>query len=303
MSGPRAASVPRTGQHLSVHDLRSVLAGAVRERVAGPDGARRAQELWASPGTRWFAADRPIQRVHADAAMFVGGLRALLLQSLHPLAMAGVAGHSDYRRDPWGRLQRTADFLAATTFGPADQAEAAVARVRSVHRRVRGVAPDGRAYSAGDPHLLAWVHLVEVESFLASHQHFGEHRLDPDEADAYVADMAKIASALGVPDPPTTTAELRAARRRYLEELRSTAPARDAAWFLFVPPLPLAARAPYAVLSAAAVSLLPWWARLGLLLPPATPVADALVVRPAATAVVGVLRWALRDGVRAQPAA
>ena len=71
-----------------------------------------------TPGPRWFAEDRPIRRVHADASMFVGGLRALLLQSLHPLAMAGVAEHSDYRGDPWGRLQRTSTFLAVTTFGP-----------------------------------------------------------------------------------------------------------------------------------------------------------------------------------------
>ena len=286
-----------------MRDLRSALAGAVRSRVAGPQGADRARELLTAPGDRWFAPDRPIVRVHADAAMFVGGLRALLLQSLHPLAMAGVASHSDYRNDPWGRLQRTADFLAATTFSSSDQAEAAVARVRSVHRRVRGVAPDGRPYSAGDPHLLAWVHLVEVESFLASHQRFGERRLDPDEADAYVFDMARIASALGVPDAPTTTVELRAARRAYFDELRSTAAAREAARFLFTPPLPLAARAPYAVLSAAAVSLLPWWARLGLLLPPVTPVTDAVVVRPAATAMVGVLRWALRHDDPAAPAA
>lgn len=286
-----------------MRDLRSALAGAVRSRVAGPQGADRARELLTAPGDRWFAPDRPIVRVHADAAMFVGGLRALLLQSLHPLAMAGVASHSGYRNDPWGRLQRTADFLAATTFSSSDQAEAAVARVRSVHRRVRGVAPDGRPYSAGDPHLLAWVHLVEVESFLASHQRFGERRLDPDEADAYVFDMARIASALGVPDPPTTTVELRAARRAYFDELRSTAAAREAARFLFTPPLPLAARAPYAVLSAAAVSLLPWWARLGLLLPPVTPVTDAVVVRPAATAMVGVLRWALRHDDPAAPAA
>lgn len=278
-------------------DLRTALAGAVRDRVAGPEAPSRARELWGAPGPRWFAPDRPIVTVHADAAMFVGGLRALLLQSLHPLAMAGVAGHSDYRHDPWGRLQRTADFLAATTFGPADQAEAAVARVRSVHRRVRGLAPDGRTYSAGDPHLLAWVHVAEVDSFLASHQRFGKRRLSAEEADGYVADMARIAAALGVLDAPTTTRELRATLRAYRAELHSTRAARDAARFLLVPPLPLPARAPYAVLYAAGASLLPWWARAQLLLPPVTPVTDALVVRPAASALVGTLRWALEAPV------
>ena len=145
-----------------------------------------------APGDRWFADDRPIRRVHADASMFVGGLRALLLQSLHPLAMAGVAQHSDYRTDPWGRLQRTADYLAVTTFGPAVDAELVVARVRAVHERVKGTARDGRSYSAGDPHLLRWVHICEVDSFLAAHRVYGAEPLTRAEADAYVADMAIV---------------------------------------------------------------------------------------------------------------
>src|SRR5690349_14140808 len=108
--------------------LRSRLGSELFQRVAGPDGAQRNAEINAA-GNRWFGEDRPIRRVHGDAAMFVGGLRALLLQSLHPLAMAGVAQHSDFRHDPWGRLQRTSYFLAVTTFGPEQEAERAVARV------------------------------------------------------------------------------------------------------------------------------------------------------------------------------
>src|SRR5687768_18371438 len=82
--------------------------------VAGPDGPANRSRIHNSPGPRWFAEDRPIRRVHADASMFVGGVRALLLQSLHPLAMAGVAAHSGFKGDPWGRLQRTSHFLAVT---------------------------------------------------------------------------------------------------------------------------------------------------------------------------------------------
>src|SRR5690606_6725527 len=133
---------------------------------------------------------------------FVGGLRALLLQSLHPLAMAGVAEHSDYRSDPWRRLQRTADFLAATTYGPATEAERAITRVRNVHERVVGVARDGRAYAANDPHLLRWVHVAEVDSFLAANQRYGADPLVGAERDDYVRQMAVIARALGVPAPP-----------------------------------------------------------------------------------------------------
>lgn len=274
--------------------LRDAIASAVRSRVVGPGGGDRARALFATDGPRWFADDRPIRIVHGDAAMFVGGLRALLLQSLHPLAMAGVADHSDYRRDPWGRLQRTADFLAATTYGPADQAVRSCAIVRRVHERVHGVAPDGRPYAATDPHLLLWVHLAELDSFLSAHQRYGEHLLDQRGRDGYVADMAVVASAVGVLDPPTDELGLRQRLAAYRPELRSTPAARDAARFLLLPPMPLAARPPYAVLSAAAVALLPWWARLSLWLP-ITPVADAVVVKPAGRAIVDVLRWALRE--------
>ncbi|MCE0767204.1 DUF2236 domain-containing protein, partial [Pseudonocardia kujensis] len=140
-----------------VAGLRARLGADVFQKVAGTEGPDRRARIHAAPGPRWFAADRPIRRVHGDASMFVGGLRALLLQSLHPLAMAGVAGHSGYRGDPWGRLARTSYFLAATTFGPDAEARATIERIKAVHARVRGVAPVGRPYSAGDPHLLEWV--------------------------------------------------------------------------------------------------------------------------------------------------
>ena len=191
---------------------REWLADQIRARVIGNE-PRLTPELLAAPGPRWFADDSPIRVVHADAAMFIGGLRALLLQSLHPLAMAGVAGHSDFRTDPWGRLQRTAEFLAATTFAPADVAERAIAAVRTVHERVVGFAADGRPYAANDPHLLRWVHVVEVDSFLAAHQRYGSRRLSPAEADRYVHDAAVIARKLGSEEPPTTVARAAPAAR------------------------------------------------------------------------------------------
>jgi hypothetical protein len=105
-----------------LHMARSNLGRALFGMVAGPEGPNNRARFHEAPGPRWFGEDRPIRRVHADASMFVGGLRALLLQSLHPLAMAGVAEHSDYRGDPWGRLQRTSTFLAVTTYGTAADA-------------------------------------------------------------------------------------------------------------------------------------------------------------------------------------
>lgn len=276
-----------------VGDLRAWLSGQIRTRVVGADPDGRMEQVMLAPGERWFADDRPIRRVHADASMFVGGLRALLLQSLHPLAMAGVAQHSDYRTDPWGRLQRTADFLAVTTFGPAVDAELVIARVRAVHERVRGTASDGRPYSATDPHLLQWVHICEVDSFLAAHRAFGEQPLTAAEADDYVADMAEVAERLGVVDPPRSVAALRAVLGSYRPELHSSREARDAARFLLVePPLPLAARGPYAVLGAAAVSLLPVWARWPLRLP-YLPVTEHLLARPVGEALTRLIRWSL----------
>ena len=97
--------------------VRERLGSALFEQVAGSNGPQRRERIHHATGPRWFDEGRPIRQVHGDAAMFVGGLRALLLQSLHPLAMAGVAAHSGYRGDPWGRLQRTSYFLAVTTFG------------------------------------------------------------------------------------------------------------------------------------------------------------------------------------------
>lgn len=224
--------------------------------------------------------------------MFVGGLRALLFQSLHPLAMAGVAQHSDYRHDPWGRLQRTADFLAATTFGPATQAQRAVDRVHRVHRHVVGVATDGEPYSANDPHLLEWVHIAELDSFLAAHDRYGEQPLAGADRDRYVAEAAVVARALGVADPPQTEAQLRSRLAAFRPELRGTTEARAAARYLLLqPPLPLAARAPYALIAGAAVALMPAWTRLPLRLP-WLPVSEALALRPAGDVVTRTLRWA-----------
>ena len=132
--------------------LRARIGVAIFERVAGPRGADRRRQIHLTEGERWFAGDRPVRQVHGDSSMFIGGIRALLLQSLHPLAMAAVAKHSDDRADPWGRLQRTSYFLAVTSFGRAEDARAAIARVRAVHEHVTGTAPDGRPYAASDPH-------------------------------------------------------------------------------------------------------------------------------------------------------
>jgi uncharacterized protein (DUF2236 family) len=272
--------------------LQRRLGEALFARVAGPEGpANRAR--FAAPGPRWFDEDRPIRRVHGDAAMFVGGLRALLLQSLHPRAMIAVAEHSDYRGDPWGRLQRTSTFLAVTTFGTAQDAQDAVDRVRRVHTYVTGTDLDGVPYRADDPHLLRWVHVAEADSFLRCHQRYGARPLDAAGCDGYVADAARIAEALGVTDPPRTRAELSAALDAYRPELRVTPASLEAARFLlWTPPLPLLARGPYALLAATAIAELPAWARRLLRLPRPRAV-ESVLMPPVGRGVVGTVRWAL----------
>lgn len=293
---PSGTSPPPVGGRLDdvevLETIRVALGDAVRSRITGPEREQRAQELFDTPGPRWFGDDRPVRIVHGDASMFIGGLSALFLQTLHPLAMAGVANHSDYRNDPWGRLQRTADFLAATTFGPADQAQAAIERVRAVHRYVQGIAEDGRPYSAGDPHLLRWVHVAEVRSFLTAHTRFGSQSLTAEQRDGYVADMAQIATALGVPAPPHSQQALQDQLRAFRSEVQVTRQAREAVRFLlWEPPLQSVARPVYGVLAAAAISILPGWARRSLRLV-APPLLERVTVQPAGLALTRLLAWA-----------
>lgn len=269
------------------------LAHALRSRVAGPDAQRAADRIWRSEGPRWFTEDDPVWRVHAEASMFPGGIAALLLQSLHPSAMAGVAGHSGFRGDPWGRLQRTSHYLATTTYGTIEHAEEAIAVVRAVHSRVRGVDDLGRPYSADDPHLLRWVHVAEVWCFLRAHQLYAASPLDVTECDRYVEQAALPASRLGATDLPTSVAELETALEQYRPELRTTEAARDAASFLLrEPPLPVPARPGYGLIASGALGVLPPWVGEMLDLPARRGLARSLA-RGAGVGATRLVRWGM----------
>ena len=274
------------------HALQRRVGLALRARVAGDDAAARARRIWETEGERWFTRDDPIWRVHADASMFPAGMAALLLQSLHPRAMAGVAQHSGYQGDPWGRLQRTSHFLAVTTFGTVEHAEEAIRVVRTVHRHVVGQDHRGRPYSADDPHLLRWVHVAEIWSFLTAFQKYAAQPLTDAEADTYVAQTAQVAALLGATELPMTVAELEDVLASYRPELESTAAAREATRFMLLnPPVPLLARPGYALIAAGGVALLPGWARRALMLPVAGPgVAVAVKAGALSTALV---RWGM----------
>ncbi len=274
------------------------LASSMRQTIVG-DGPppRDLRVVSGDPGL--FGPGSVTWRVHADASMFIGGLRALLLQTMHPLAMAGVADHSDYRHDPIGRLWRTSIYVGTTTYGTTEEAHAAVAMVKRVHDRVRGIAPDGRPYAANDPHLLTWVHHAEVDSFLAAYQCYGAEPLSPADQDRYVDEMSVLCELFDAEPAARSVAELRAYFAVMEPELHAGAQAREAARWLMVPPLPWTTRLPYAVIAPAAVGLLPGRVRRDLWLPLA-PGVDPLLVRPAARALTRSLAWVM-GGLEVEP--
>ncbi|HEV3000417.1 MAG TPA: oxygenase MpaB family protein [Solirubrobacteraceae bacterium] len=201
-------------------------------------------------------------RVHSHPAMLIGGLRALMLQALHPHALAGVVEHSDFRERPMHRLRQTATYVATTTFGSTEQARAAGNRVRAVHRHVHGIDPvTGRRYSAEDPDTLLWVHCVEVHSFLAAVRAYGV-RLAGEEQDAYLAESARAAELVGI--PPERVPPSRAAMREYFAAMRPqlcvSHEAKLTIDFVASPPLTrelLPYAAPLKVVASAAVGLVP----------------------------------------------
>lgn len=243
------------------------------------------------PPDGWFGPDSVVWLVQSDWSIIIGGVEALLVQTLHPPTMAGVADHSAYERDPFGRLHRTAAFVGTTTYGSAAEAERAVARVRAIHGRVEGFTPDGVPYRANDPHNLLWVHATEVDGFLRSFLRYGSVDISDAEADRYVAEMAVVGEALGVEQAPRSVAQLNDTLESFVPELRFGRQARKAVRFLLFPPHSWAARAPYAVVLSAAVALLPGWARRKLWLPPAIAPVDHLLVAPAAHTLIRALDW------------
>ncbi|MFL6128204.1 MAG: oxygenase MpaB family protein [Mycobacteriales bacterium] len=229
----------------------------------------------------YFGPDSVTWRIHAEPTQWVGGVRALFLLALHPLAMAGVDQHSAFRDDPLGRLRRTGDYLGAVTFGTRAEADRAAARVRSVHRGVRGIEPEsGLPYDGSDPELLLWVHCGEIDSFLTIGRRAGL-RVSTADASRYVAEQVRAATLVGIPPRlvPRSVAELETYFERMQPRLRTTSAARATARWLFVPPMPVLvqlatpARAAWLAAAGLAFATLPPWARR-LYGSPAVPTTD-----------------------------
>ena len=241
-----------------------------------------------------FARDTPIRMVHADiVAMMVGGIRGLLLQMLHPHALQGVLDHSNFRSDMHGRLRRTARFIAVTTFGHRDDAQAAIGRVNRIHGAVGGTLPDGSPYSASDPRVLAWVHVAEATSFLAAYLRHVRPDMPGAEQDEYYRQFAVIALALGADPVPTNRAEAEAIFRELRGDLSASPDAREVADLVLGQRPKGAPPAVQALLGAEAVALLPPFARsmLGL----ERPGLAAIPARAATWGMGKTLRWAFRQ--------
>lgn len=240
-----------------------------------------------------FDPSSPVWRVHGDVvSMMVGGVAALLLQMLHPAALAGIWDHSDFRRDMLGRLRRTARFIALTTYGDRAEAESAITRVRRIHSAVAGALPDGTRYHAQDPSLLAWVHVTEAVCFLNAWQRYGAAPLDPAEADAYFADFARIPLALGADPVPRARAEAMALIERMRPELSVDVRTRTVSGLILNARQKPAMRPVQHLLNQAAIGLLPDWARAmhGL----RAPIVAQGVAGIGTDGLAKALRWAFR---------
>jgi len=246
-----------------------------------------------------FGPDSAIWDIHADfVSMMVGGMRALMLQALHPRALAGVWDYSDFRKDLSGRLSRTAYFIAATTYGSQSMAEAAIRRVLAIHAEVQGIDEAGRPYRADEPELLEWVHLTESWSFLSSYQRFARPDLRQEIQDQYFAEMASLSQRLGATALPDTRAGVEQRMSDLLPQLAYSARARTVMGLLRDVPVEPEKKPLMRLLHAAAEVELPEWARDLMGLP-----APGFLRREAIISSVSLLaipiRAALNDGVAA----
>jgi uncharacterized protein (DUF2236 family) len=210
-----------------------------------------------------FAPASVIWRVHADVTtMMIGGVAALLMQMLYPAALAGVWEHSNFRADMLGRLRRTARFIAVTTYGERDQAQAAIDHVRAIHEAVSGMLPDGGRYRASDPMLLAWVHVVEASCFLGAWIRYGEPGMSLADQDRYFAESAVVARALGADPVPETRAAAQVLLGDFRPRLRVDHRTREVARLILHPKSVALIDSPVqAMVMQAAIDLLPRWAR------------------------------------------
>ncbi|WP_322614876.1 oxygenase MpaB family protein [Pseudomonas sp. BIC9C] len=243
-----------------------------------------------------FGPDSVSWQVHGDfSSMLIGGIAALMLQALHPLALAGVWDHTNFREDMLGRLRRTGQFISGTTFGSRQDADWLIEKVRTIHLQITGTAPDGRPYAASDPELLTWVHVAEVSHFLAAHLRYRNPHLSPADQDRYYAEIALVAERLGARDVPRSRREIADYLKRIRPQLLCDERSREVLRLLLNAPSPSRLARPFgSLMMQAGIDLLPDWASdmLGVSL-------NALqrkLIRASVNRSAPMLRWAVRNG-------
>ncbi|OMQ25691.1 oxygenase MpaB family protein [Serratia oryzae] len=243
-----------------------------------------------------FGPRSMIWQVHGDfTSMLCGGVSALLLQMLHPLALAGVWDHSNFREDMLGRLRRTSQFISVTTFGPTAEAERLIAKVKAIHLQVTGTSGQGEPYAASDPALLTWVHVAESSRFLASHLRYRNPDLSPTQQDSYYREAARVAEALGARDVPTSCAAVADYLQWMRPQLLCDERTQEVARILLAAPAPSALARPFgALVMQAGIDLLPDWAQQQLGFNPG--LIRRRLVRVGVSGVGRVLRAAVRNG-------
>lgn len=252
------------------------------------------------PGDRGlFGPESIAWKVHADfISMMIGGISSLILQALHPQALAGVWDHSSFREDLKGRLGRTAFFIAATTYGPTDMADKIINKVNQIHTNIRGLDEFGKPYSATDPHLLAWVHLTETHSFMQSFEDYRVERLSLKEKDQYFLEMKSLGERMGAKDLPSTYSRTNEAIKNYIPELYFGDRAKSILDLLENFPSKLAAKPFIKLISHAGYLNLPDWV-YPFINRPTPSFFERLAVRKSVDLIAIPVREALKDGVAA----
>jgi len=269
----------------------------IREMVGG--GGPPVAFLTPAGDRGLFGPESIAWKVHADfISMMIGGISSLIMQALHPQALAGVWDHSSFREDLKGRLGRTAFFIAATTYGSQDMALNIIEKVNRIHTKINGVDEFGKPYQASDPHLLAWVHLTETRSFMSAFESHRTELLSLNAKDKYFAEMKGLGERMGAMDLPASYAQTNQAIESYIPELHYGERAKSIIQLLEYFPSNLAAKPFVKLISRAGFLNLPDWVH-PILGRPKPSALERIAVNRSIDLVAIPVREALKDGVAA----
>ena len=282
--------------------LKTLAMNAIGERVRAITGSAASLDDFAKPkgDSGLFGPDSIAWLVHANfTAMMVGGLSSLLVQSLHPRALAAVWDHSDFRGKLKERLGRTAYFVATITYGGETMALNAIRRVNTIHANIRGTDQQGRSYVANEPELIRWVHLVEVTSFLVAYQHLAKQPLSTQACDQYITEMARVGHLLGAIDLPLTYEATQAELLGYADVLCFDARAQEILQIIQAYPVDVLDKPWMALVLKSAFDVMPPWV-LALMLQSPSCTVQTQATRLAVQLSAEPVQWMLnQQGVSA----